>query len=87
MDAPLDSVQREEKCEMKLIFDVGDIIVVGTTYNPIKGQIVALRHAVGNHRTGDLCAGADVLCSDGKVRFCFLHDIARANKERLNVLS
>lgn len=74
---------------MKLIFDIGDVIIVdsyGVRYKG-KGQIVALRHAIGNYNTGSLSAGADVLCGDGKVRFFYLHDIAGWNKDKLTALA
>jgi hypothetical protein len=67
----------------KLLFDVGDIIK--TRHG--KGQIVALRNAVGNTRTGHMFPVADVLTADGKVRATFLHDLARDNPDKLKVLA
>lgn len=74
---------------MKLIFDVGDIINVKSYSHNYegKGQIVALRHAIGNHRTGTLSAGCDVLMGDGRVAFIFLHDLVKANVTKLAELS
>lgn len=65
-----------------MIFNVGDRIKIDVIWQGM-GEIVALRHAVGNHRTGALSYGADVLCGDGKMRFCFMHDLAQWNPERL----
>lgn len=69
-----------------MIFTLGDRIKINTVWKG-NGEIVAMRHAVGNHNTGSLSFGADVLCGDGKVRFFFLHDLARWNPERLQPLN
>lgn len=73
----------------KLLFDVGDIVNVDSYGHKFtgKGQIVALRHAVGNHRTGSLSFGADILFSDGRVGFIFLHDLVKWNTSKLEVLA
>jgi hypothetical protein len=67
-------------------FNIGDRIKVESASRPddTKGEIVALRHAVGNTRTGSLSFGADVLMlPSGRVVFFFLHDIARWNPDKI----
>jgi hypothetical protein len=73
----------------KLLFDVGDIVNIDSYGHKFtgKGQIVALRHAIGNHRTGSLSMGADILFADGRVGFIYLHDLARQNKDKLGALA
>ena len=51
-----------------------------------KGQIVAMRHAVGNTRTGSLSWGADILLGNGRVIFAYLHDLAKDNADKLEAL-
>jgi hypothetical protein len=73
----------------KLLFDAGDIVNVKVSY-PFKyegkGQIVAMRHAVGNTRTGSLSWGADILLGNGRVIFAYLHDLAKDNADKLEAL-
>jgi len=73
----------------KLIFDVGDIVDVKSYSHGYegKGQIVALRHVVGNLRTGSLSAGCDLLLGDGRVCFVYLHDLVKTNMARLTALA
>jgi|HubBroStandDraft_3_1064219.scaffolds.fasta_scaffold42574_5 hypothetical protein len=73
----------------KLLFDVGDIVNVDSPYSHKytgKGQIVALRHAVGNTRLGSLSMGADILLANGRVVFVYLHDLAKDNADKLGAL-
>jgi hypothetical protein len=72
-----------------MIFDIGDRINIESCTRPTtRGEIVALRHAVGNTRTGELSFGADVLLyPSGRVVFFFLHDIARWNAAKLEALA
>lgn len=73
---------------MKLLFDVGDVVTIDSAggFNG-KAQIVAIRHAIGNYRTGTMSVGADVLRGDGNVSFYYLHDLARWNAEKLDKLN
>jgi hypothetical protein len=71
----------------RLLFDTGDFVTLDSCSYRGRGQIQTVRHAVGNHRTGDLSLGCDVLRGDGKVQFYFLHDVARWNPDRLAALS
>lgn len=68
----------------KSTFSVGDRIKIDSCSVPDKrGEIIALRHNVGNLQTGSLSFGADVLLPSGNTRFFFLHDIARWNPEAM----
>ena len=72
----------------RLLFEKGDIVnVESLSWNyKGKGQIVALRHAIGNSRTGALSWGADILLGDGRVVFVYLHDLTKWNAEKLEAL-
>ena len=62
-------------------FKINDIVIAN--WKGERGCIVAFRHAVGNHNTGSLSYGADLLMESGKVAFAFLHDLVRNNPEKL----
>jgi len=67
----------------KRTFEVGDHINIDTAAG-FKGraEIVAIRHQASGG-TDRLFLGADVLRSDGKVTFYYLHDIVRWNPEAM----
>lgn len=66
-------------------FNIGDRITIDSAVGYKGGaEILALRHAIGNHRTGQLSFGCDVLRDDGRTTFYFLADVARWNAERLH---
>ncbi len=61
-------------------FRVGDFIKV-TFPKPQRAQIIRFRDEIGNHRTGEMSLGADLLLEDGKISFHFMKWIVDANPD------
>ena len=68
-------------------FNVGDQIRVRPWDNGgTVGEILCFRQEIGNHRTGALSYGCDVLLSNGKTQFRYMHDVTRDNPDRMEAL-
>lgn len=69
------------------IFKPGDMILVASgpfhSGDKVKAQIVAIRHEISNHRTGERDCGCDVITEEKEAKFFWLADIVRWNQDRV----